>query len=268
MKRLMIFGSIVLIALAAAVFVKRGPLKVAWIEYQKPDVEEVSYEETSVSPEAQLDEVPLAEESTVDAEPTDDSTPPSAPVEYNLAVPFTSQAPHGIWDTVHKETCEEASTLMVAFYFDGKPPGKIDPDTAEEELQRLIAFENALFGYHEDTTAQETALVIETDYHLTTELLLNPTVEQLKEAIASGFPVIVPAAGRLLGNPNFTPPGPIYHMLVLKGYTEDGFITNDPGTRLGADYFYKNDVLLNAIHDWNGGAVELGEKIVIVVKPQ
>ncbi len=55
-------------------------------------------------------------------------------------------------------------------------------------------------------------------------------------------------------------------MLVLRGYTKDGYvITNDPGTKRGAQYAYRWSVLLNAIHDWNGGDVENGEKVVIVV---
>jgi len=77
----------------------------------------------------------------------------------------------------------------------------------------------------------------------------------------------VPAAGRELGNPNFTDPGPLYHMLVVRGYTENNFITNDVGTRKGENYQYKYDVLMNAIHDWNGGDVNNGQRVVIVAWP-
>ena len=50
-----------------------------------------------------------------------------------------------------------------------------------------------------------------------------------------GVPVLLPAAGRLLRNPYFSGQGPLYHMLVVKGYTRDGkIITDDPGTRLAA----------------------------------
>ena len=55
-------------------------------------------------------------------------------------------------------------------------------------------------------------------------------------------------------------------MLVIKGYTKDGrFITNDPGTRRGANYLYDPNIVLNAIHYWNGGDVKNGKKAVIVV---
>ena len=117
------------------------------------------------------------------------------------------------------------------------------------------------------TTAEQTAAVIETYYYLSPEVILNPTTEDLMTALAAGYPVIIPVAGRLLGNPNFTGEGPLYHVLVIKGYTEKGFITNDPGTRNGADYFYTFDVIMNAIHDWNGGDVLNGQKIMIIVRP-
>jgi len=56
-------------------------------------------------------------------------------------------------------------------------------------------------------------------------------------------------------------------MLLLKGYTSDGeFITNDPGTRNGRNYVYKQAVLMAAIHDWNGGDVMNGVPVVIVYK--
>ena len=55
-------------------------------------------------------------------------------------------------------------------------------------------------------------------------------------------------------------------MLIIKGYTKEGnFITNDPGTRRGADFIYSPGVLMNAIHDWNGGDVDNGKKVMIVV---
>ena len=285
------FCILAVIALAIATYTQRSRILDLVIEWQKPNVEAVAFEdiggattprEEGVEESKDVEEVEeisesptlrqdVAEQPVVETDSETprlyDSTTPSLPTEYNLAVPFTSQAPYGVWDAVHEQTCEEASVLMVAAYYDKQPAGAIDIDTADEELQRIIKFEDAFFGYNEDTTAEETALVLESYNYLSTELISNPTIEQIKEAIAAGYPVIVPAAGRQLGNPYFTPPGPLYHMLVVKGYTEDTFITNDPGTRHGQNYSYDQDVLMNAIHDWNGGEVELGEKVVIIVKP-
>ena len=44
-------------------------------------------------------------------------------------------------------------------------------------------------------------------------------------------------------------------------------ITNDVGTKRGADYQYSYDTLYNGIHDWNDGDVLNGKKAIIIVKP-
>ncbi len=179
------------------------------------------------------------------------STDSDLPAEVNLAVPFTSQAPFANWDEVHEDTCEEASVLMVHAFYEGQAHGTIDPNVAEDVLQDMVESENLIFGYFKDTTAAETARFAETYYnHERVEVLDNPSVEMLKRHLADGHPVIVPAAGRILANPFFSGIGPIYHMLVLKGYTEDGFIVNDPGTRRGADWVYEYEHLMSSIHDW------------------
>src|SRR3989338_7146148 len=173
------------------------------------------------------------------------------PPEVNLAVPFTSQAPFANWDEVHEDTCEEASVLMVHAFYEGQARGTIDPNVAEEVLMDMVESENLIFGYFKDTTAEETARFVRTYYgHERVEVLDNPSVETLKRHLAEGHPVIVPAAGRILANPFFSGIGPIYHMLVLKGYTKNGFIVNDPGTRRGADWVYEYEHLMSSIHDW------------------
>lgn len=188
------------------------------------------------------------------------------PQEINLAVPFTPQAPHGRWDPPYKEFCEEASVLMAVSYLQDEtiPNAAV----ADQKMLAIKAFEEERFGYYEDTTAAETAVILREHYQLTNVTLVeNPSAADLKTALAAGKLVILPAAGRLLGNPYYTPPGPLYHMLVIKGYTADGkFITNDPGTRRGADFLYSSATILNAMHDWRAdGQVELGRKVVIVV---
>ena len=92
--------------------------------------------------------------------------------------------------------------------------------------------------------------------------------EDLEKYLSLGNPIIVPAAGRLLGNPNFKAPGPLYHNLVLVGYDGETIITNDPGTRKGEGYQYNLDVLYNAIHDFSGelNQIERGRKAMIVLE--
>jgi len=103
-------------------------------------------------------------------------------------------------------------------------------------------------------------------YGLSATLVTDPSAEDLKRLVANNHLVIVPAYGRALKNPYFTAPGPVYHMLVLKGYTaNDMFVTNDPGIKQGANYQYSTTILLNAIGDWNNGHPETGAHVVIDV---
>ena len=189
----------------------------------------------------------------------------SLPDQINLAVPFTSQAPHKNWDTPYKEFCEEASALMAASFIKGADIP--NADFANIELLKIKAFEERRFGYYEDTTAIETAIILREYFSVPrVDVRYDPDAADIKKALAEGKAVIVPAAGRELPNPYFRRPGPLYHMLVIKGYTKDGrFITNDPGTRRGADFLYDPDALLGAVHDWNGGNVEEGRRVMIVV---
>lgn len=192
----------------------------------------------------------------------------SPPPSINLAVPFTSQAPFAVWDLFHEEACEEASLYMVHRFYEGDVPGVIDPQKAEEAIQKVVKFEDALFGFNADTNAAQTGAVAEQFYgYERVETISNQSADDLKRILASGFPIIVPAAGQDLGNPSFSSPGPVYHMLVLRGYTEKGFITNDPGTRRGEGYVYPFDTIMNAMHDWNAEDIAKGAKTVLVVYP-
>ena len=261
---------VILIAFGAYYFVvERGP------DFETSDIPAVSFEDVEQDSEIRVDddaEQDVPEEEIVDEQ--DEEIPateePSEnldgiPVQMNLAVPFTSQAPHSNWSLPYQEACEEASAYMVAEYFNGTPEGQIDADEADAAILEVVAFQEDFWGYYLDTTAAETSQFIDLFYGYGAIVVENPTVEQIKQEIAEGRPVIVPAAGQQLGNPNFTGDGPLYHMLVIKGYTADSFITNDPGTRNGENFVYEIDVIMDAIGDWNNGNPANGEKVVIFV---
>ncbi len=279
-------ATVLLVALAAGLYTQRVRISDFWQETSKPELPEaVTYEEVKGTKEANVpspivpllpEPVELNAETVPPAVPKTDqpraekaSEDSQLPVAFNLAVPFTSQAPFANWDEVHEETCEEASVYMVHLFYQGEPEGLVDPQTAEDEIQRIVAFEMSLFGFFKDTSADQTAIFAEQLYGYTkTELLHDPTVEDIKRHVYAGHPVIIPAAGRQLGNPYFTPPGPIYHMLVVRGWTQNGFIVNDPGTRRGEGYFYTFGAVMNAMHDWNGGDVGNGAKVAVVIYPE
>lgn len=206
---------------------------------------------------------------TTNAVPVNPTTSPvtnTLPAEVNLAIPFTPQAPHGNWDDPYGEFCEEASLLMAARFMEGQ--GIPNPDVADQDLFAIHDFEMSRFGYYKDTTIAETAIILREHFSQTNfEIVENPTVNDIKQAVASGKPVIVPAAGRQLGNPYFSGAGPLYHMYVIKGYTKNGqFIVNDPGTRRGADFLYSESVVMSSMHDWRPDRqIELGRKAILIV---
>lgn len=194
----------------------------------------------------------------------------SLPPSYQLAVTFAQQAPFGNWDALHEEACEEASMIMADKFYKSQP---LDESIMETEIQKLIKWENNK-GYQVDLTADEAVSVLQIYFGLKAELSSDVTAEHIKTEIFKGHLIIIPAAGRLLGNPNFKGAGPIYHMLVVKGWNDKEFITNDPGTRKGNGYRYSYNTLLNAVHDWdpvlaeNGMTDEemaQGRKVIIIV---
>lgn len=206
------------------------------------------------------------------AEPTKTTAPENnfsdSLKEYNLNVPFTMQAPFSDWSEPWQNTCEEANILMVRYYYENKTFTK---DIVKDELLKLIDWQNKNFGSYVDTTIKQTAEMIEKIWNYKTEVIDNPTVEQIKNFITEGVPVIIPTAGRELKNPYFSNLGPIYHMVTVKGYTTDGkFITNDPGIGRGHNYLYDPVILMNAMHDWNGNEENIlqGAKRILIIYPK
>src|SRR3989344_390935 len=203
----------------------------------------------------------------VPATPSPNSTAgvTSLPKDTNLAVPFTAQAPHANWEDPYGELCEEASVLMAISYLTNKKiPNAAFADTA---LLAIKAFEDKRFGFYKDTNAEQTAIILREHFsYKKVEVKQNPTINDIKQALADGRVVLAPVAGREIGNPYFQSPGPLYHMIVIKGYTDTGkFITHDPGTRRGADFLYDQARIMKAIHDWRtDGNIDLGKKVVII----
>lgn len=195
-------------------------------------------------------------------QPKPSSTPTSSTVK--LKVPFTAQAPTANWDELHNEACEEASAIMAYAYFNNIT--SLPPAVVEEEIQKLTEWQKENYGYYLSINTQEAARMIREVYGLSTEIveMSEPTI---KQALADDKLIVFPAQGQKLGNPNFTAPGPIYHMLVITGYNETNFITNDPGTRKGFNYTYSYKTLYGAAGNWSHDdhAVNQGDKKIIIV---
>ena len=203
--------------------------------------------------------------------PPQPASPPAAiaadlPAEINLDIPFASQAPFGNWEMPYQEACEEAAVIMAHYYLTG---ATLSAEKMNEEILKLVEWEKKTFGFYEDTNGAETARML-TEYFGDADVEVrygaDVTIENIKREVAAGHPVILLAAGRLLPNPNFKPPGPLYHALIIRGYTKNGLIiTNDPGTYKGKNFLYAPDVLYNAIHEWDANNILDGKKVMIVV---
>jgi hypothetical protein len=181
------------------------------------------------------------------------------PEKFLINVPFYSQAPFSKWDHFHEEMCEEASVLNAGLYLQGK---KLAQDQFEAELKKMQKIEKKEIGEWESTTITQTKELADIYFEgkIKSRMIDNPTLEEIESEIAAGNLVIVPLAGRDIGNPNFTPPGPVYHMLLIKGYDAQNFITNDVGTRKGNSYVYKKEVIMKNMHDWNETDIHRGTK--------
>lgn len=189
------------------------------------------------------------------------------PAELNLAVPFMLQAPKQNWDMPYQEACEEASLLMVRGFLQGRTTD-FGADEADRQIIDLVAYEESK-GDAPDVTLRRLGEIAEAKFGFRPVVKTVTSIDDVKNAIANGYPVIVPASGKALQNPNFRNGGPPYHMVVAKGYLADGrIVTNDPGTRKGKDYVYGASLFFNAIHDWNDGDVPNGEKIILVLLPK
>lgn len=185
------------------------------------------------------------------------------PSKAYIDVPFTAQAPDANWNNPYQESCEEASVIMVDYFLRG---ADLTPAQANREILQLTTWEESN-GYKYDVSLEQLAEIVEEYYGYQTRISDDVTKESIMHELSKGNPVIVPAAGRDLGNPNFSGQGPWYHMLVITGYNWRHFLTNDPGTKRGFDYKYKHRVLIDAIHDWTGVKEEIrsGPKRMLII---
>jgi hypothetical protein len=228
--------------------------------------------ETIVSEESEEKLVPAdtpqatLPEEMVDQEKNDSvlADPLVLPSEFKLKVLFATQAPTENWDMPYQEACEEASLIMAYYYFANKT---LNRPIMNEEILKLVKWEENTFGYYKDTTLAETARIAEEYFNLEVEINYNVTVDHLKQQLVKGNLIILPFAGRMLENPYFSGEGPLFHMAVVKGYDSKNFIMNDPGLlRLGENFKYSYKNLIDSVHDWNGGDVNNGQKVMLIVK--
>ncbi|MFA5925897.1 MAG: C39 family peptidase [Parcubacteria group bacterium] len=223
----------------------------------------------SVQNQTEAVKTPKPENKTAEnvVEPATKQPAQNIPEKFLLDMPFYSQAPLSKWDAFHEDMCEESSVLNAALFLEGK---KLTRNQFEAELQKMQDVEKKKIGEWKSTTVSQVKKFVDIyfDGRIKGKIISNPSIEDIEAEIAAGNPVLAPLAGRDIGNPNFTPPGPVYHMLVIKGYDAHNFITNDVGTRKGDSYAYKKEIIMKNMHDWDEKDIHLGEKMVLALYGQ
>jgi hypothetical protein len=176
-----------------------------------------------------------------------------------LDIPFASQAPFGDWDQPYQDACEEASIIMIKY---SKNHSLLSKESMKLEITQAVDWQIKNWGGHRDLNAKDTLKLAKDYFGLEGTIINQPTAEMIKEQLVLGHPITLPAAGRKLKNPNFRGLGPIYHMLVVRGFDNKigKFITNDPGTRKGERYLYEYDLLIAAI---SGPEEDMAKEIIV-----
>ena len=187
------------------------------------------------------------------------------PLEINLDVPFYPQAPDADWGMPWQEACEEASLILAYYYVKDQSLSK---EKFKEDVWGMVNWQNENYGgYIHTSTAQNAEILKEYFGYEDFEIVDNPTIEDMKKALASGYPIVAPFAGRMMKNPFFTAPGPYYHVIVIKGYDGKNFITNDVGTRRGHNFIYSYENTMSSLHDYSPDKdIKEGEKRIIIMK--
>lgn len=191
--------------------------------------------ETEPIIEEKLPSAPLVEDGVV------------LPSEVNLWVPFYSQAPDNDWNLPWSESCEEAS-LVLAYYFTKWL--SLTKEEFKQEILNMIELEKKLLWKYISTNIEETATILKEYYHYDNfEVLHNPTLPQLQAELALWHPILVPLDGKKIGNSFYQNGWPKYHMLVIVGYKNGHFITNDVGTIRWEKFEYPFDAIMNSLQD-------------------
>jgi hypothetical protein len=284
-RNILAAGVLLALCLSSAVFVARGPLRDAYAVWRRGPVPPALTRAEIINARAEAEiaanepapavnkpvkkkppAVPEAPANAPKPVPTFTPIPDDIPQSMNLRIVFVPQAPFKVWDEVHEDTCEEAALVMLKSYLDGETT--MTPEEMDRRLLAMVDWQTAEFGDYKSTDAEKTADILSRHLGVANVRILPLNgANDIRREIAAGRPVVLPTAGKLLMNPNFKNGGPLYHMLVVKGYDASGrFVTNDPGTRLGADYVYDEAVLMDAAHDWNGGDVLNGQRVMIVAE--
>lgn len=185
-------------------------------------------------------------------------------------VPFTSQAPFGNWKDLRQEDgCEEASALMAVKW------AREQSLTKKEALKEIINISDFTLKKYKEFRNESLEDIVDwifKDYFnfQNVKIKKNITLKEIISELEKGNLILAPMNGQLLHNPNYTQPGPLTHIIIVRGYDplKKVFFTNDSGTRRGEMYSYDINLFFKAISAYPTGAYKKNkiiEKNVIIV---
>jgi len=182
-----------------------------------------------------------------------------------LQVPFSTQAPNNNWS--RNEDCEETSITMANAFLTGTTEDKIPVDAAQQSIDNLKSWEQKNLGYNANTGSGATTKMAEGAFNLKVNQIQNFTEADLKTALENKTPILLPIDAQILGNTQYANGGPLYHMIVIRGFKGDTFIVNDPGTDNGDGNEYPFSVLQKASADWSNTkqAIDFTRKIALII---
>lgn len=170
-----------------------------------------------------------------------------------LKVPFIIEIPDGVWTRPWNNACEEASMAMVDQYYQGV--SQIGRQASKNLMWPLFTYQDSIWGSNADSNASRTAKIIEAKLDFKATIKRNPTIDEIKNELRAGRPVLSFHYAKYLDNPGhrFRVNGSYFHVMVLSGFDEatKEFISEDPGAENGLDYRYKYDKLMATLGDFN-----------------
>lgn len=239
--------------------------QIAWVvPITMEEVESVDSPGQQSQPSTQQEEAPKPVQTTTVPKQTDKpkETATILPQEKIIECQFYPQAPRANWVQPYEDYCEEATVII---WVNCMNEQTVDLKTFEWELSDIDHYFTTNFWKSHDQNIDQMAQAIAEQYTWITQIVEEPTFDDLKQAVAKWYVIIVPLDGRQLKNPHYRNWGPDYHALLVVGYKWDKVVTHDVGTSHWAYYEYDKDVFFNAIHDLDRKNITNGKKRFLII---
>jgi len=172
----------------------------------------------------------------------------------NLQIPYINEAPENQWVGSWKNACEEAVITMMEQYYTKKTTLTIAE--GERFMQILFDAQKSAYGSDANSDTIRTLFLIDNYSSFGATLKTNPTLDDIKQELLAGRPVMAFHYGFDLRNHNipFLATGSSYHTTLIKGFDDANqqFITHDPGDEIdGPDHRYGYEIFMNSLRDYN-----------------